>query len=573
MTIVGAIVNSNKVLIGFVMKGTANQFGELGNSSVITRNVPLKYLMKSNFSNKQIGMVNGKFFERGDFKLCDLPLYMLNEKNEMVKIPNGIELTSRYVKDNVNIGFGVRFGTGETGKYSYSNVIKLSEVFKAVNFMVKVNSAGKMFIAGKAHCPLASLPEITIGKAPSKKRTRSNAKPVQAMGEAMQSTIDILDIFNFVRSKNGFIINFSGTKYSPTGNTVTKIPEKFTPFNIGELASPYLDFHNSMFNASCKFKVPGTIALESTDGPSFAGDGQSLIYTYIFRSKNIFYDGEVKLHKIGLIIPAKDADELVDKFGSALAIQEVTDRNILAVVSRLINWKDSKIFEADVSKVDLLNKTKFGKAILKGKTLYNAVYAKCVSELQMKYIRGVLKDAGTSIKETEGEHKEIAPQFRGKSKEELERISAAGVNIYTGAFTTFGENARNSSAPSSDTIQEMYYAIDEVNPSRFTYKKLCDGKGVPEELNTWMKSISSAEDALREEPKIMERLNKAKRALWMHKTAMWLQSNKLYVHANDAAEWEIDPKARTKATCYVCKNPEAKGLKVYLTNLSIPSHK
>ena len=182
--------------------------------------------------------------------------------------------------------------------------------------------------------------------------------------------IDIFDVFNFVKKYNGFIIKFVDTKYEATGDTYEKANDKFKSLGIGEVASPIISFNETKFNANCKFKVPGVISIgNSTEGPVFAG-ASNVVYTYIYRTKNIFYNGENRLSKLGIIIPEEAQKELYDIFSKSLAILEVNDQKVISIVNQLINWKDSKIFEVDVSKLALIAPSKYDNYILSNMELY-----------------------------------------------------------------------------------------------------------------------------------------------------------------------------------------------------------
>ena len=170
------IVDTNYRLIGFVAEGKAREFGELGNSK-ICRPVTLKYLFDTNFNNKQISMSRGTIIEKAGFKLNDLHMLML-QGGEYKDIDNTITLTKRYVKDNENIGFDVTLGTGNNGKFTYENVLRLCSIFNPTNFVIRIGKDNKKFIAGKAGYPLSDLPVEEMGGHIEAKRTRPAAKKV-----------------------------------------------------------------------------------------------------------------------------------------------------------------------------------------------------------------------------------------------------------------------------------------------------------------------------------------------------------------------------------------------------------
>lgn len=582
MKLTKMIVNPNKTLIGFMVKGKAAEFGTIGDPSLQVENAcTLSHLWNTRFNNAQAMFANGTITEKGRFHINQLPMLMCMADGSMVPFNNTIELTSRYVRDNENIGFGVKFGNGDENKYKYSDIIKLAELFRPVNFIVKVSEGGKQFIAGKTGYPLSALPVIVIEGTTNAKKTKSSAKPASPVtGGSLVNDVDILDVFDFVNSVNGFIINFVGTEYKATGDTVEETPSSFKPLGIGEVGSPYLDFNETKFNASCKFKKPGVLEIESTNtsgGPSFAGTAQNqMVYTYVYRSKNIFYNGEHHLSKIGLIIPEDKEHELFERFSHSMAILEVTDETVISVVNRLINWKDSKIFEVDTSKLALISPSKYSKFILKPEEIYKYTLDLARAKIGMKYVRGAIKELAAAGFSAAPKGRGIAPQFAMKSEEEIAKLIEAGIDPFTGAFTASGTEVKSKKS-GTDAAAEVSYIIDGFDPKNFSYDKIVNNpeKNRPE-INNLVAKVSGIGDFAERARTLQQisaefdkRENEAKRVLWLHKASMWLKANKLGVHKDDASSWVINTGKRTKATCYNCMDDKAPGLQLLVLNTDI----
>lgn len=583
MRLTKMIINPNKVLIGFVVKGKPSEFGQIGsNNEPIETPSTLAHLWNMKFNNSQALFSNGTITEKGRFHINQLPMVMSMPDGQMVPVENTIELTSRYVRDNENIGFGVRFGNGDENKYKYSDIIKLSELFRPVNFVIKVNTSGKMFIAGKTGSPLSSLPMVVIEGTSDAKKTRSAAKPaVPVTGGGLVNDVDILDVFEFVDSLNGFIINFEGTKYEATSDKVESAPDAFKPLGIGEVGSPHLDFNETKFNASCKFKKPGVIEVTSSapsTTPTFAGTAHSqLVYTYIYRSKNIFYNGEHHLSKIGLIIPASAEHDLFEKFSRSMAIMEVTDEKVIDVVNRLINWKDSKIFEVDTSKLALISPQKYANYILSHADIAKYTLDMARAKIGMKYVRGAVKELANAGFVAAPKGRSIAPQFAMKSEAELSALVDAGIDVFTGALNLRGTEKPSGKAGESTPVAEVSYIINGFDPKNFTYDKIVKSpeKNRPE-INNLVAKVNGVED-FTERARLLQQITvelekreyAAKRALWLHKTSMWLKAGKRGVHHDDAASWTVNTGKRTKATCYDCIDPAAKDLQLLVLNTDI----
>lgn len=574
MKLTAMIIDPNKTLIGFLVLGKASEFGEMGNEQY-ERPLSIKYLMDIKFNNRQAYFSNGIITEKGGFHINQLRM-VVAKGDTMEDFPNSIELTSRYVHNNENIGFGVKFGDGSENRYKYADVMKLAELFKPVNFVVKTNDAGKQFIAGKTGSPLGNLTVIEIGDAGTAKRTKSGAKPVSPVTGKMVNDIDIMDVFDFVNKYNGFIINFANTEYQATGEYLESASDKFKSLGIGEVGNPILEFNETKFNATCKFRNPGVVQIGPTNpGPVFAGVANNMVYTYIYRSKNIFYNGEHHLTKLGIIIPNKAVEELYNLFSSSMAITEVTDTKVIEIVNRLINWKDSKIFEVDTSKLSLISPKKYDNYIMDDEGVYRETLKLAKAKIAMKYVRGALKELAGFGYVTAPKNRPIAAQFAMKSEEELKNIIMAGIDIYTGAFTEVGEKTANKNAK-TDAVPEVSYIIDGLDPKNYDYKKLTTTDKCPPAIAIMIDKVNNEEDLIKKSKLLNDMMvelerneREAKRAIWMHKTCMWLKANKLGVHKGDAANWEINTKKRTKATCYDCKLPKVKGLQLLVMNTDI----
>lgn len=572
--ITGSIVDAKFALIGFKVKGTGKDFGELGTTQ-IEKIVSLNYMMKTNFNNSQAYFNNGSITEKGGFHIRNLPMQMYSG-GVFTNIKNTITLTSRYVHENENIGFGVLLGDTLEEKYKYNDVIKLTELFKPINFIVRVNEKGKVYIAGKPGYPLSSLPEIPLGNAGTNKKTKSGAKESTPVTGNLINDIDIIDIFEFVKSYNGFIINFKDSDYVATGDTYEKKNERFKSLDIGEVANPDLVLSETKFNASCRFKNPGIVTIDNdSDQPVFAGATNNMIYTYVYRTKNIFYNGENHMKKLGIIVPDDAVDAVYDKFGKSLAVIEITDKKVISIVNQLINWKNSRIFEVDVSKLALISPNKYDSYILDDMGIYKNTLNLAEAKLCMIYVRGALKQLASMGYVAPPKNKEIAQQFVLRTPEEIDKIIDAGVNVFDGSFNEPGETVYNKDKP-KDKAPEVRYIIEGLDPKNYNYSKLLDPDKCPDAV---AKMIDRLQDVgtINDKAKILNSMQvelekvqySAIRKLWFHKTSMWLKANKLGVHKDDAGHWELNDKKRTTAICYDNTLPKCKGLQVLLLNTDI----
>lgn len=578
MKITALIVNGNHSIVGFRVKGTESEFGRIGKEKIEV-DLNKSYFFTRKFHNGQVIFQNGTIIEKGNFKLNDLPMILLENNGAMMPIQNSIKLTDRFVRDNENIGFSVIFGNGTTGKYSYNDVIKLAEIYKPSNFIVKSSTSGKKYIAGKSGQSIMDLPANVLGDESTNKKMKSGAKEATPVtGGERVSDVDILSLIEFVKANGGYIINLPGTSYTPVGDTVTSAGSKFKSFEIGEVADPYLDFNETKINASCKFRNPGTVLLNppSDDGkPSFVTSSIP-IYSYIWRSKTLFYNGMFNLQKVGIILPESTTDELYSKFASAMAVVPITDEKVISVVNKLINWKNSKIFEVSIENLSIISPSKWDSFILSYDNVYKYVDALANVKIALKYLRGLNKDLAEAGVYAPKPSKTVSSQFSMMTSDQLKALVDAGVDPFTGAYTESGETTKNTKKPVSDVV-EINYIIDGLNPANFSYAKMVEKpEKMPDkvsELATKLQTYSDPNDTVKAVAAAIEKLSKEehslKEILWKHKVSMWMKASKAGVYKGEQGNWEIDTKSRMKATVYRCKLPGMNNLQLILNNVDI----
>lgn len=566
------IVDQNYKLIGFTGEGKAKDFGELSNKKIV-RPISLKYIFDTKFHNKQITVSNGSIIEHDGFKLNSLGMLML-VGNEYVTIDNSIRLVGRYVQNNENIGFEVEIGKDKPkrSKFTYENVIKLCDTFRPDNFIIRFNTKGQRFIAGKPGCPLKDLPQYVIGEASTAKRTKSTTKQNEAITGSMNYDTDILELYAYIRDVNGYIINLPGTKYK----AVTKTTDgcgNFIPFDIGEIGTPYLDFNETKFNVSCNFKKPGAVAVTMPNGKP------TNVITFVYRRKNVFNNGDNYINRLGVAIPESVDAEFNTKFGKSMSLTEINDPGMIKPVSMLIGQTNVKFYEVDTSKIGIIARHKMDELILNATDLHNTVLKIAENKFIAKYLKGLIKD----IRETSGvlttsKVKDIAPQFAAMNSNELETLMDNGVDIYTGAYTVRDASSKKTSE--NDEAVEVKYEISGLSSSvlnKLTYMDMaaCTDKvpGFLTNIVAKMNSIAAISKRLQEAENMLEAIDKEtytlKSRLWLHKCSMYLKSNKTSVHSHDNKNWELNTSKRTKAKCYNCRVKGCENLQLLVLNIDI----
>lgn len=560
------IVDQSYRLIGFTGEGKAKDFGDLSNEKVM-KPISLKFIFGTRFSNKQISVKNGTIIEHEGFRLNKLPMIMLTDSG-YVNVDNTIKLTKRYVQDNVNIGFGVEMG-GTPAKFTYENVLKLCDLFNPVNFVIRTGKDNKRYISGKPGSSISDLPVEVVGTTTAAKRVKPTTKEAGPVTGELVHEVDILQLYEFIRSVNGYIINLPGTEYKATTESAAAAKE-FVPFGIGEVGVPYLDFNESKFNVNCNFKKPGAVAIELKPGRI------TNVITYVYRRKNVFFNGENYIKKLGVVVPTSSEAELLSRFGKSMAMTAITDPGMVSPICMLIGQTNVKIYEVDTSKIGIIAKSRIDSFILDTNNLYKDVLQLTGNKFIIKYLNGLIKDLkATGCVPESSKLRDIAPQFAAMDNSELEKLSENGIDIYTGAYTSKDES-RKTSGSSEDTV-EVEYAIEGLNANSLTYKKMVeDGSKNPDFLNSVISSMESIEnfgDRADKAYEMLEKLQKTndeiKRRIWLHKCAMYLKSNKSSVHSHDAKMWVLNDKKRTKAKCYNSKVKGCERLQLLVLNIDI----
>lgn len=564
------VVDTSFRLIGFVLEGSPKDFGEFAadNKVKVHKTVSLSYLFNSNFVNKQISMQGNTIVEKEGFKLSSLKMLMFNG-NEYISIDNTIKLVRRHVQNNENVGFDCIIGGKPVKNISYVNVINLCNMFKPVNFVVRNSTNNKKYIAGKTGETLSSLEANYIGDKPVAKRLKSSATDAPEMTGDFKKDIDIFELYDFIRGVNGFIVNLPGTKYKATTNSPSA-SEEFVPFNIGEVGSPWLDFNETKFNISCNFKRPGAVAVK------FENKTTNVI-TFIYRRKNIFYDGKNYISRLGVVIPNSAEESLISTFGKTMTFTEIVDPGIVMPISMLIAQTNVKMYEVDTSKVAMMTKEKAKKQILSCEEIYDNVRKLTENKFRLKFLNGELKDLKANANVPSAEKiRGVAPQFAAMSNAELEILTQNGIDIYSGAFTS-KEEYQSKPKEESDAI-EIQYIIEGLNVSSVSYKDMVNESAkVPEFMLQFISKIKTYRSDLIKYGEILiesiDRLNKEnsdiKRRMWLHRIAMYTLSNMTSIHSHDKDNWELNTKKRTKATCYNCKVEGCERLQLLVSNVLV----
>ena len=600
--LVKTIVQPDGSLMGFVAEGRDKDFGGIGTNKV-KKNISLQELISRNVKTSQVSIENGKVVMSSNFKMNSLPMVVFTG-TEFIPVDNTINITKRFVKDNENIGFEITFSDGTTKNLEYNNVGRLTSWYKPGNFTIRTSSTGKYFISGKPGVMrLADLPaEVISGD--TKKRTKSAAKAknnITAKEALMTHSIDILDIYDFLEPRGGFVMMLPDAEYVAKDSSTKAETEKsgFQAINFGELAKAKPLFAYGKLNVNAAFRKPGVVTVNL----STRGDVTHTVY--VNRTKNIFYNGNNKLKKFGVVIPVKYEKEMISTLGSSLSFKKIVDPTMITMAMMIVNSgrEALSLYTVNAENIALISKDKAQKSILSDEEITNLVKERLVRSLVSKALgtrAGLLKELKATLGSAaiaSAKSKTPMDQFKDYSVEELAELEEAGIDVYTGAFDTYKAakakpaeekaetDAKTEKAATTPDITVEYGLVGSPNLTKYTYKVLKDlcvnGKEdssalvnslvkllrpiflMPDDINKYKKATEEYEAT-------MKRIEAIDKKLWMHTAGMYEISGKTAIHTHDKAEWKQNTDTRFKKGIeYVCEAPGAHGLYVRTVGVDI----
>jgi hypothetical protein len=574
--LIKTVVDTNRKLVGFVATGRKKDFGGIGNDK-IESNISIAQLVKSRFRNSQIQVAqNGAIIEKGRFLLNSLPIAVY-VNGKLIDISNSIEITKRYVQNNENIGFETKFADGTVENYRYENLVRVCKIFKPSNFVIRRTEKGKFYIAGKNGTLLEDIPAIEIGQKSNAKRVKSGAKEMTGTVERAENGVDLIDIYDFLDRVKGLVVKLPDEDYKATVSS-SNTAEGFIPLGIGEIASSTPQYNDKKLNINARFKKVGVVPVE------IMGDTVK-VPAYVHRTKSIFSGGENHIKKLGVAVPVSAEGELVNIVGKSLALEKLTDKMVIEPLSQMINSSNYVFYKIDTNKLDLMSKDKINSSLLSAENIADLLKKQFHYRVADKTLGSLSKNLKTiltddEIKETTGT--DIYSVYKLYSKEGLEAIKEAGIDIYTGAFTAVSQSSGGSKGDEEkEDILNIEYVLKGYDPNKITSKKaledanegsskimtkktlelIANTLNIPDEVERFKVATEKSKEAYKE----VEAINKK---LWMHNVAMYLNGGKVTIHNHDSNKWEIDTTTRVK-TATVYTSTVVPGLSVKVNGVTI----
>ena len=576
-----SIINSQHSLIGFVISGTEKELGGIGNQ-IVERSISIDEILHSRFSNRQMSVVNSKMVTKDKFKINQLPMLIFNG-NDYFDYNNTISLIGRFVQDNENIGFRVKFADGTEDNLKYDAVLMICKWFNPENFSIRTSSKGRSYICAKqGYGSIDELPATVIGEKSTAKRTKSAAKDkINCTTGTLDNGIDIIDIYNFIDSCHGSVIKLPYESYTAASETVSTNGD-FISAGIGEVASAKPIFSNNKLNVNAGFKKVGNVKI-TVNGI------ETLVPAFTFRTKSIFLNGENYMKKFGIALPKEDEAKFVKTLSSSLALSKIEDTATTAPISSILGNNNLVFYKVDTSKIDLISPSKREKSIKSNSELIRM----CTLMYELKLISKATGPKGGIMKElkealgasfvAEATGKKVFSAYAMYTKEGLDILESYGVDIYSGAYTAPSSESKANKNYSEDSTICIEYMLDGYDYNKITGTKVVDfvvagdKTAVPPSvfkivlsllsITDFSKRYSEANRIYKEtEIKIAE-LNKI---FWMHNASMFINGNKSRVHTHDADKWVANTNTRVKkALVFNCKESGCENLSVKLTNVTI----
>lgn len=166
----GVILSQNYAIKGLIIGGDNSDLSDLvsrvknvknGVSKKVTEFAfTVDELSKVNYENSQVGFVNGKLARKPGFKVGNCDLYILNNNNKPLKIPDKtITLLAKVVSGGKVVGYKCKF-MGRELKLALNNIVILSSIFKPVDYTVAVRDVKTT----KENPNTGKIEEVTVKK-------------------------------------------------------------------------------------------------------------------------------------------------------------------------------------------------------------------------------------------------------------------------------------------------------------------------------------------------------------------------------------------------------------------------
>lgn len=595
MKVLGTIVNGKLNIVGLTLSGKASDFGKIGNQEEI-QDITMQEVLARKFVNNQIDCSQGKIKELGKFRLRDVGMKMLLDNGQLTPVNNTLTLKTRLLNEGKLAGFEVEI-LGRTMKFKTDDVIRLSSWFRPENYMIAVRNDAdgtvRPYVTGKPGHAIGKLPERELGvsKVAPKKTKNRTIQSTDSRGSGVANPdFDIVELFDIVSDLNGYVVKLPNVEYKKTKASDTKTGSGFIELGIGEVASAHIEYGEKSMNVNANFRKIGNVMV------NFGGRPMPMP-TYVVKRKSIFVNGKNHIKRFGIVVGEAQVNELRQKFGASLALEEVTDDSLVTPIRSMYGDPTLTMFIVDTNNLDVISKNRIKKYLLSDKEVYRLQ----LNLLEQKTILRYVNDLYTSSKSAMAESgiKDPRPKYgmyAGFSDEMISKIEEAGIDVFSGMYTKTELDTDEKSREASkvaDMVKSGEYKKEEETDIGVEFgvkglKSLPSVKDLKEQnkkaekfitprllkIFNKVNELTSVSDMFKFADEIKKRVGKEKeetyKKLWLHKMACLSAGNYEAYKVVDTNAWE--PMKQSKAsnvTDYICKTPECSSLTLKLTNIKL----
>lgn len=477
MKIIKTIVNAQHKLIGFEVEGQSWEFGGIGNQKVTTQ-IALENMYQQKFKNSQIEMKNNNIVEQSGFRLRNLPMMMLKD-DSLVPIDNKITLVNRVLVDGKLAGFDVIIG-GVPKRLSSQNIIANAGWFNPDNFVIRYRDNAR-YMVGKPGMSIEKLPEISLTSAPVTNKRNRTRTVTEGKGREYSvqviSPFDMISLTEILQEIGGQFIYLPGVNYNRISSPDKELSKDFRKTGV-EISGPTIDYSEKTVNVSIPFKQIGQLIVN-------VNGIDKTYYPFAYKKKTVFEAGKLNSPHLGIAIPTNKVEYIQSRFGASMSLSAITDPMTNMYVKTFMQVKNPDeisllaLNTENLSAMSLANAKKYRRKESEIKAYYKKLIT---TKVCLSYIRGVMKDAEATAKETTGKApKPLYGLYRGLPDYELDALVEAGVDVFSGAFTKQEEStAGKSSTPKNETDTKKIDISVEYGIAGYktlpTYKAIKDGK-------------------------------------------------------------------------------------------------
>lgn len=595
MKILGTIVNGKLNIVGLTISGKASDFGKIGNAEEV-QDIAIQEVLARKFVNNQIDCSQGKIRELGKFRLRDVGMKMMLDNGQLTPVNNSLTLKTRLLTEGKLAGFEVEI-LGKTMKFKTDDVIRLSSWFRPDNYMIAVRNdtdgTVRPYVTGKPGHAISKLPERELGvggTAPKKTKNRTIQSSDSRGSSVANPDFDIVELFDIVNALNGYVVKLPNVSYKKTKASDMKTGSSFIELGIGEVASAHIEYGEKSMNVNANFRKIGNVMID------FGGRPMPMP-TYVVKKKSIFTNGKNHIKRFGIVVGEAQVNELRQKFGASLALEEVTDDSLVTPIRSMYGDPTLTMFIVDTNNLDIISKNRIKNYLLTDKEVYRLQLNLLEQKTILRYANDVYNSSKAAMMETG--MKDPRPKYgmyAGFSDDMLNKIEAAGIDVFSGMYTKteVDENVKEKEASKvADMIKSGEYKKEEDKDIGVEFgvkglKSLPSVKDLKEKTKKAEKFLTpkllkimgevdkatSVESMFNYADKVKKVIGKEKedtlKKLWLHKMACLSAGNYEAYKVGDVNVWE--PMKQSKAsnvTDYICKTPDCSSLTLKLTNINL----